>query len=203
MGPAEDSTQASMKVKSYSTPRLAANRLKWITWKQQTFFSLMSNKGIQRHLEGMAQLLPAIPEYPDGHTLFTDEGEEVEKIEEKWDMYNQREATIRAQLLTTIPESQQRALGCSMCTLCEKHEKRALTVVVDLRRRLYVLKCLNDLNVKAHIQLLNAIHQQLKGMGEEISEKDFTTLILASLPKSYQPLINTISLHLPTKSCNP
>ena len=64
----------------------------------------MSNKGIQRHIEGMACLPPAIPEYPKGHTLLTDEVEELEKIEEKWDMNNQQEATIRAQLLTTILE---------------------------------------------------------------------------------------------------
>ena len=38
------------------------------------------------------------------------------------------------------------------------------------------------------------MYQQLKGMGEKISESDFTTLILTSLPKSYWPLINTISL---------
>ena len=78
--------------------------------------------------------------------------------------------------------------------LCEKHEKKALTVVVDLWHRLYVLKCLDDSNVKTHIQSLNAMYQQLKGMGEVITETDFKTLILDSLPKSYRPLINTISL---------
>ena len=44
-----------------------------------------------------------------------------------------------------------------------------------------------------HICTLH-MYQQLKGICEEISESDFTTLILASLPKSYRPLINTISL---------
>ena len=57
-----------------------------------------------------------------------------------------------------------------------------------------MLKCLDHSNVKVHIQLLNTMYQQLKGMGEEISESDFTTLILTPLPKSYRPLINTISL---------
>ena len=58
--------------------------------RQQTLFSLMSNKSVQRHIEGTARLPPAIPEYPDGHTLLTDEVDELEKIEEKWDFYNQR-----------------------------------------------------------------------------------------------------------------
>ena len=38
------------------------------------------------------------------------------------------------------------------------------------------------------------MYQQLKGMGKEISKQDFMTQILASLPNSYQPVINTISL---------
>ena len=104
MGP-EDSTNTSIKGKSYLIPRLTANRSNWVTWKQQTLSSLMSNKGIQRHIEETAQLPPAIPEYPDGHTLLTDEVDQLEKMEEKWDVYNQREATIKAQILTTIPET--------------------------------------------------------------------------------------------------
>ena len=126
--------------------------------------------------------------------------EELEKIEEKWDMYNQPEATIRAQLLTTIPGSiaidlQGLETGKELWdTLCKKHEKRALTVVVDLWHRLYVLKCLDHSNVKTHIQSLNVLYEQLKNMGEEITEDNFTTLILTSLPKSYWPLINMISL---------
>ena len=43
--------------------------------------------------------------YPTTHTLSDDELEELEKIEEKWDTYNQCKALIKAQILTTIPES--------------------------------------------------------------------------------------------------
>ena len=113
----------------------------------------MSNKGVQRHLEGTAWHPPVIPKYPDRHTLLSDEEEEMEKIEEKWDLYNQWEATIWAQLLTTIPESisidlQGLKTGKALWdALCKKHEKKALTVVVDLRHRLYALKCLDDSNV--------------------------------------------------------
>ena len=88
-------------------------------------------------------------------------------------------------------------------TLCEKHENRALTVVVDLRCRLYVLKCINDSNIKVHIQSLNTMYQQLKGMGKEIGEGNFMTLILASLLKSYQPLINMILLQTRVNTAKP
>ena len=123
--------------------------------------SLKSNKGVQRHLEGTAHVPPPIPMYNPNHHLDKDELEELDKIKEKWDVYNQEEASIKAQILTTIPESlavEIQALDTSKKlwdVLREKHEKRALTVVVDVQCRLYVLKCLDDSNVKVqthHVQ---------------------------------------------------
>ena len=87
--------------------------------------------------------------------------EELEKIEEKWDLYNQREALVKAQILTTVPEAtaveiQSLMTGKEMWNaLCNKHEKKALTVIVDLRRRMYVLKCLDVGNVKTHMETLS------------------------------------------------
>ena len=42
---------------------------------------------------------------PPNHLLDEDELDELDKIEEKWDVYNQHEASIKAQILTTTPES--------------------------------------------------------------------------------------------------
>ena len=110
----------------------------------------MSSKGVQRHLEGMTHAPLAIPEYPVEYTLLQDELEDLEKIEEKWDMYSQWEAMIKAQLLTMILKSiaielQGLETGKELWdALCEKYKKRSLTVVVDLQHRLYALKCLDD-----------------------------------------------------------
>ena len=54
--------------------------------------------------------------------------------------------------------------------------------------------CAGQLECKNPHSVPNVMYQQLKGMGKEISKQDFTTLILASLPKSYWLLINMISL---------
>ena len=143
---------------------------------------------------------PPIPSYPNGHTLDDDGMEELEKIKEKWDLYNQHEALIKAQILTTGPEAtaveiQSLMTGKKMWSaLCNKHEKKALMVIVDLQHRMYALKRLDEGNVKTHMETLSSIYEQLKGMGEKIEDGDFTMLILAFLPKGYRPLINTISL---------
>ena len=101
MGP-EDFTSSSTKAKAYLIPRLAANGSNWITWKQQTPSSLMLNKGVQRYLKGTAHVPPLIPMYDTTHHLNEDELEELDKIEEKGDMYNQQEASIKAQILITM-----------------------------------------------------------------------------------------------------
>ena len=72
------------------------------------------------------------------HHLDKNELEGLDKIEEKWDVYNQQEASIKTQILITIPESpaikiQVLDTGKKLWdALCEKHENRALTIVVDL-----------------------------------------------------------------------
>ena len=112
--------------------------------------------------------------YPPTHTLLDDELEELEKIENKWDTYNQHEASIKAQILTTIPESiaievQGLTTGKAIWgALCDKHEKKVLTVIVDLRCRIYALKCVHKVNLRNHIHLLSMMYEQLKGMGETI-----------------------------------
>jgi hypothetical protein len=207
MGPAkalatveEVSVQSMGKGKGLTIPRLASDGTNWITWKQQTLMTLLSNKGVQRHIEGTIRQPKPVPTFPSGHVLTDQELESLEALEEKWDVFNQREAMIKAQILTTIPESlaieiQSLVTGKDIWdALCKKHESKALTVTVDLRRRLYALKCLDDDNVREHVHTLNAMYENLKGMGEWISDADFTTVILGSLPKSYRPLINTISL---------
>ena len=78
--------------------------------------------------------------------------------------------------------------------LCVKHEKKALIVIVDLWCRMYALKCLDEGSVKTHMETLSSMYKQLKGMGEKIEDSNSTMLILASLPKGYCSLINTISL---------
>ena len=82
MGP-KDSTSSSMKVKSHSIPRLATDRSNWIIWKQQTLNSLVSSKGVHRHIEGTVHAPLAIPMYSNSHILDEDELEELENIEEK------------------------------------------------------------------------------------------------------------------------
>src|SRR3979490_3562 len=78
--------------------------------------------------------------------------------------------------------------------VCAKHEAKALTVKVDMCRRMYELKCEDDANVRTHLESLMKMHKQLASMNAALTDDDLVTIILGSLPKSYRPLINAITM---------
>ena len=100
-----DPTMSTANPKSFTVPKLACNGSNWVTWKSQTMATLSSTRGMKRHLDGMARVPPAIPTYPKGHTLTEEEEDELDDLERCWDDYNQCEATIMAQIFTTVPDS--------------------------------------------------------------------------------------------------
>ena len=77
--------------------------------------------------------------------------------------------------------------------VCEAQEK-ALNVMVDIHYHIYKLKCENKSQVQMHLETLTKMQEQLAGMGVGLPNNDFVTVILGSLPKSYRPLINAISM---------
>ena len=78
--------------------------------------------------------------------------------------------------------------------LCAKHEKKALTVVVDICHRMYKMKCEDKSQVRTHLETLMRMQEQLSGMGAALPDTDLITVILGSLPKLYWLLINAISM---------
>ena len=104
------------------------------------------------------------------------------------------------QIFTTIPES----LLIKVCNLfsvkeiwdavCSKHESKALMVKVDICRCMYEMKCEDETNVCTHLEPLRQMQEQLVAMSAGLSNEDFTRVILESMPKSYRPIISTMSL---------
>jgi hypothetical protein len=104
MGTAEP-TISSSTMKSFAIPKLARDGANWVIWKSQMLATLATTRGAKRHLEGTVRIPPPIPTYPDGHVLTDKEEEDLEVLEKRWDDYHQREATIKAQIFTTVPDS--------------------------------------------------------------------------------------------------
>jgi gag-polypeptide of LTR copia-type len=127
---------------------------------------------------------PPIPTYPDGHVLTDKEEEDLEALEKHWDDYHQQEATIKAQIFTTVPDSvliEVRNLDTAQKVwdaVCAKYETKSLTVKIDLWRRMYEMKCEDDSNVRTHLETLMRMQEQLAGMNTPLTNDDLVTVVL-------------------------
>ena len=55
------------------------------------------------------------------------------------------------------------------------------------------------------LNTMTKVHEELEAMGSSVIDKDFTTIILTSIPPSYRTLLHSIShsANLSSKSLNP
>src|SRR5271156_5223656 len=66
-------------------------------------------------------------------------------------------------------------------------------VTVDLRRKLQAEKCSESGDLRAHLNKLQAMREDLVSMGGSINDEDFTSIVLGSIPQSYDPYIAAIT----------
>ena len=65
-------------------------------------------------------------------------------------------------------------------------------VTVDMQRKLQAEKCPESGDVRAHLHKLQAMREDLASMGGTIDDEDFTSIILGSIPQSYNTYIAAI-----------
>lgn len=70
-------------------------------------------------------------------------------------------------------------------------ERRTLLITVDLSRRLSSTHCGEDESVREHFDKLAGIREQ--AMGKSISDDEFASILMGSLPKSYKPILSGIA----------
>ena len=166
MGPANDINSSASPSKGYQVSGLAANGSNWVIWKRETLTTLSTHKGVKTHIEGLARMPPVIPKFLELHILTSEELKKVNELELLWDEYDQKEAVIKAQILTSIPESialeiqDEDKVATMWQKLCAKHEDKTLAVWIDMRHRIYALRCEDEANVRTHIESMKALHEQ-------------------------------------------
>jgi hypothetical protein len=75
------------------------------------------------------------------------------------------------------------------------HQQKAQLIIVELCRKLQNEKCDEKGDVWAHLSKLRQMREDLALMGEAISDDNYHSIILGSLPMSYnichKPLVQT------------
>jgi hypothetical protein len=65
--------------------------------------------------------------------------------------------------------------------------------VVDLGKKLQGTKCSEEDDVRAHFTKLNDLREQLSTMGEDVDDDEYSSILLGSLPPSYEATTSTIN----------
>src|SRR6266404_5044629 len=73
------------------------------------------------------------------------------------------------------------------------YQMKTKTSVVDLGQKLQNTRCEEDGNIHAHFNLLSDMQEQLASMGKTTDDNEFVSILLASLPPSYETTQSTIN----------
>ena len=147
---------------------------------------------LKKHIDGTG-IGPCPPAFTSGgpFPLTTDQMAELELYEEKKSKWLMGEAVIKQAIATMISNSlfieiKKEVMTCLMWeAVWMKQEKKSQMVTVDLCCKLQAEKCPEHGDVCAHLNMLWTMHKDLASMGGSITNEDFTSIILGSIPPSY------------------
>ena len=170
----------------------------------------LGSKGLWRHIEGTAitpkpyALVARVPILADGMTQATED--QIEARETKIIDYNKHKYLTQHIILSMTSTH----LGNKIKNLKTLHDMwdavkvdtttKSTLFLLDMEDQLASMKLAeNDepkahlMEVKQHFQLMGKQHNNLLKMGSTIPNSCYNTIIMSSLPESYQPTLQTIT----------
>jgi gag-polypeptide of LTR copia-type len=126
----------------------------------------------------------------------------VEKAEERLEKYLAREGQVKTQIIVSVSESlalmfQKKKTAKEVWdTLVQEMTKKPKMVLTGLQRQLWNIKCSEYGDLREHLDKAQDLYSRLNDMGVKISESEFMDIILASLPPSYESLMNALTTSL-------
>jgi hypothetical protein len=109
------------------------------------------------------------------------------------------EATVKQAIAASVPDSIFNHIKGSTRTkdvwdaLKALFEGRTQMIVVDLRRQIQSLKCGEDDNVHTHFDNIANLREQLAAMGKTIPDDEYSTILLGSIPSTFEATISAMS----------
>jgi len=75
-------------------------------------------------------------------------------------------------------------------------EERSKVLVVDIIQRFWNKHCKEDESVRNHFEYLTDLREQLVVMGKVVTDEDYTDMLLALLPASYNGAVSSMSMSM-------
>src|SRR3979490_1155053 len=177
--------------------KLATDGSNWSLWCA-TLRSYFESKNLLKHVEEAIDRPPDPPTFPKGHILTDDEEVKVDKTEDRLERYLAREGQVKTQILVSVSESLALMLVKKQSaeeiwdTLVAEMTKKPKMVVTTIQRQLRNMKCSEDDDLREHLDKAQDLYARLNDMGAQISEEKFPDILLASLPPSYEAVMNAL-----------
>lgn len=184
-------------------PKLEVSGANWVIFKDRFTWALDA-RSILDHIDGTGAE-PTDPISSEIRTTVPPKPltEEQKKLETEWKKelkeWKQGEAVAKQQIASSIPDSlfmKVRAKGTAhdIWTELGKHfEKRSKMVSIDLRRRLQELRCADKGDITEHLATIRTMRENLASMGETLTDEDFYSIIMGSLPPSYDSYLSALN----------
>ena len=182
MGPGQDDMQSEDKV---TVPRLNDTGSNWVNYHNCVLW-LLDAQTIDVHIE-----------HNSPTTEYTNQGK-IGRLEtaECW----QKEENIIKQVIgASVPRSTftcikgQKSVKDIWAVLKTIYEDKMRALATNLMYRFRNVRCGKNNNVHTHFQTLGELKEQLAAMGKVINDEDYTDILLASLPSSYDQSCSSIS----------
>lgn len=179
-------------------PKLDASGKNWVSFRDR-FRIAADARGHLGHIDG-SETEPRDPIDRTGTSPLT-AAQAAQEAEWKRELktWKQGEAIMKQQIVGSIPDSefikirgQPTALGM-WTALSNQFQNKSRMVSVDLRRRLQEERCDEKGDVRAHLNKLRGMREDLASMGQPPTEEDFYAIILGSLPSSLDAYISAIN----------
>src|ERR1700761_542251 len=172
----------------------------WVLYRTRIYAAIVSQKGLRRILDGTAKA-PVKPEKAqeevEASALQAYE-EELEKYEEAYDLWIERQATVTTALLASIPERYQTRLVMFKMAkemwdeLVRNFEKQSALVKSDLFSTLYSIRTPKGGNATETIDKLLRSYNDYCAAGGVLEIDQLASILINAVPKDYHSTINAM-----------
>jgi len=166
-------------------PKLSDDGSNWVDYRDCVLW-LLESQTIDDHID-----------HDSPPTAYQNQGK-VGRVEYT-DHWKKEETAIKQVISPSIPHAAfscikgQKNVKGVWDILKQIYEEKTRVLAADLMRWFQNTRCSDNDNIRTHFENLCNLREQLASMGKLISDKDYTDILLASLPASYDSSCSSIS----------
>ena len=168
-----------------SITKLATDGLNWVTYRDRMIWAFSSRRWSDHLTTSILPVNYILAGNINGQTP-----------QDRWDA---EEAAAKQLIASSIPDHVFNRIKSKTTamevwdTLKSLYQTRSKMIVVDLGKKLQGTRCSEEDDVRAHFTKLNDLREQLSAMGKDVDDDEYSSILLGSLPPSFESTISAIN----------